>query len=573
MSFDPLFSSWVIALLCLPFGVFFWLEVKRRQKLLLLRLASLTLVFISVLGILLRPSLRGEMKGKGFMLLTPGFSKPKADSLLQKNPQLQVLRLNSAEEYPSSQVVLSHELPGKNIQYLLGEGLSSSSLDLLSSSYTFFPCDLPKGIVQLFMPAKVRMHQRNFVTGVFNASEPVKLKLMGPAEAEDSVKINPGLNTFRLSFHSKQPGLFLYSLISKNSSGSFSEKLPIEVTPERTLKILFVQKFPSAEVRYLKNYLTSRGHAVAVRTQTSKSNFNEEFSNMPRVQLSRLSSELLDSFDLIFLDTRSFAELSQGEKTILRNSIFNGLGLLLFIEDTPSKDSFFSIKTKAITTDTAHIKLADKFYVLPAAALEVGDQSSVSPVLRNDNRILTGYQFSGAGKIGFQLLRETYRVGLEGSTDDYAFIWSSLIEKLARAANRKFELSLNSRFPYFANEPVELSVISSGEKPSVLSGKAKLPLQEDVVVDDFWKGKGWPGTPGWHRFSASDSTILNYFVSDYSAWKSLRVVRQIQQTSLRQNDGSESPAASFPEKSPIPLLVFYLIFLVAAGFLWFAPKI
>ena len=98
------------------------------------------------------------------------------------------------------------------------------------------------------------------------------------------------------------------------SSTGLTEKLPIEVTAEQKLQILFPQKFPTAEARHLKNYLVEKGHSLALRYQTSKNIFKYEYANHDQIRMERLRVELLSSFDLVFIDSHVLGELSEVEK-------------------------------------------------------------------------------------------------------------------------------------------------------------------------------------------------------------------------------------------------------------------
>ena len=135
-------------------------------------------------------------------------------------------------------------------------------------------------------------------------------------------------------------------------------------------------------------------------------------------------------------------------------------------------------------------------------------------------------------------------------------------------------MNLTTDFPYYADEPLSVEIISSGIQPSLYEKKNSIPLTEDVIIDDYWHGKSWAGKPGWHQFSVSqDSTHLNYFVSNDDEWRALRIANQIRINKLTEaEDSKEKVAAQFFSK-PIPAVLFYIIFLFACGFLWLAPKL
>ena len=173
------------------------------------------------------------------------------------------------------------------------------------------------------------------------------------------------------------------------------------------------------------------------------------------------------------------------------------------------------------------------------------------------------------------LHNRAYRIRLEGNDDDYATVWSTLIGQTARTKEHMFTIALDSPFPYYPNEPISIEVISSGDEPSVYSRNSLLPLSEDVMVDDLWRGKTWADQAGWHQFLVKeDSTTLNYLVSANGEWNTLRTTNQIKLNELAQKSTGSSPErAKHYESTEIPDLVFFLTFLISSAFLWLAPKI
>ena len=272
--------------------------------------------------------------------------------------------------------------------------------------------------------------------------------------------------------------------------------------------------------------------------------------------------------------------MTVGEINGLKKSIRAGLGVIILMNHFPEKNKrindFFPSDFTRSKEDTVQVYLAgSKRYTLPVMPLKIPSSPALQVVTQANGRILSGYSHHGFGKIGFQLLLETYRISLQGDSDDYAYLWAPLIEKTARVENESFKLKLKNLLPYYPNEPLFLEVISSGTQPSVYADSTQLALTEDVILDDLWHGVSWAVKPGWHQFSINaDSSIFNHFVSDTSDLKALRRIHQQKENELA---ASTNPVAfHYHEKinfTPVPALLFYLMFLIAAGFLWLVPKI
>ena len=335
-----------------------------------------------------------------------------------------------------------------------------------------------------------------------------------------------------------------------------------------------------ANLRQLKNYLVEKGHALVLRYQTSRNISKYEYANHDQIRVERLTPELLASFDLVLMDSNVLNELSENEKNQLHQSVHAGLGMVILLNDLPGKgknlNHFLPFGSQRTPHDTVHIRFsASKLYTLPALPVEIASDPSIQPITQQGRRTLSGYWYSGFGKIAFQMLQETYRIRLEGNDDDYATVWSTLIGQTARTKEHMFTIALDSPFPYYPNEPISIEVISSGDEPSVYSRNSLLPLSEDVMVDDLWRGKTWADQAGWHQFLVKeDSTTLNYLVSANGEWNTLRTTNQIKLNELAQKSTGSSPErAKHYESTEIPDLVFFLTFLISSAFLWLAPKI
>jgi hypothetical protein len=574
LSFDPLLSWIVILILVLPvFAFSIWKEFRGNKRFRFFRLICLAIVLISILGILLRPFYSSKKEIAGSILLTPGFDPNKVDSLRRQNPKLEVIRTKDAETFPSSDELSSfQEFHSKSIKYILGEGLPQYASNSLKG-YHFFPAKMPNGIIELNMPEDIYESRRNSIHGVFNSPSNTILKLISPLGLEDSINFSKGTHSFDFSFQPKEAGLFVYKIQWQDADGnSSSENLPIEVKDEKKLKVLIVQKFPSAEMKYLKNFLAEKGHSVAMRSQTSKTNFNSEFVNMPQKDVSRFTPEMLRNFDLVILDAGSIKGLTEADKSIFKKAVSEGLGVILTEIDTKTT-GVFHIEGKPILKDSAKVKLGKNSYSLTTEQIEVATHSFIKPLIKNKTRILAGYLLVGAGKIGFQMLQETYKIASQGNHDDYASIWSTLVEKIARSQENNSAISLTSAFPYYVDEPLDFTVIASENHLKAESDGERVPLTEDVLIDDYWHGRAWAGNAGWHQFTTNDSAIFNFFVSTSDEWKSLRIANQLASTRMNQSESEPGKVLSTSVKKEIPSLMFFLAFILASGFLWLEPKI
>ncbi|CAN5454987.1 hypothetical protein BH09BAC3_BH09BAC3_15070 [soil metagenome] len=583
LTIDPVFPLWAIAIALIPAFIFFiWKELKSNQRFVGARIIAQLIVLFSIAGIVLRPSQQKEVRTSGILLLTEGYDNFTTDSLIKKYPTLKIVKTPGAEPFDNAEVMLEGQtIPTESdqIRFIAGEGLSPDLLALLPrKNFKFLSGKIPSGVTELFYSNPIIVNHSTIISGIINyTGTATTLKLTGSG-IEDSINLKgSGLTPFSFTIKPKQAGQFVYSLQTKDTS-VVNEQLPIEVLHEKKLTILFLQKFPTAETRYLKNFLAEQGHRIALRYQTSKSNFSYEYANMPSMSVGRLTPDLTQSIDLLFVDSSVLTELLPGEMTTLIDGIHNGLGMIIL--DLPEKEKtisrFLSLTFKPTKIDTLHIRLGSQAqYTLPIQPIDISSSRYIVPTMTHNNRIISGYGFKGAGRIGFTITRETYRVRLQGNTDDYAFIWSDLIEKTSRVKSNDFKVRIKNPFPFYPDQSLGVEVISANGSPTLLAGSTRLPIEEDVIIDDLWHAKTWAPNPGWHRLSIKeDSSRLNYFVSGKSDWNALRVVNNRSATKLAESDQEiKSIEHISSETREIPPLIFFLLFLFAAGFLWLAPKI
>jgi len=580
LNIQPLFPLWMIILGAIVLlGFLVWNEIGRKIRFLPARITAVVFMICSIVAWLLQPTRAVEKETTGVILLTKNYDLDKVDSLVKKYPELGVLRLNDANDFKNSRLIQSYELSDykSEIAFVVGDGLPAYGEEIISTSYTFIPGKLPIGVTQLVIPANVHVGQTAAVTGTINTEGSTTLILKGPGQAEDSVTLKgAGQKSFSLYFQSRQAGLFQYTLSMRDSLNNITEaQLPIEIKAEEKLNILFLQKFPTAEVRYLKNFLAEKGHAIIVRSQISKTNFHYEFSNRESIRIGRLTTELLEAVDLVLLGSESLNGLSASELKGLEQSCHQGLGAIVLFNSTDSKDKIplLNASAKSYEQDTVRLKGVSNSFVLPATPVSIV-APTITPVTVSSNRVLSGFVNLGAGKAGFQLLYETYRLLLEGKAFDYADVWSPLLEATTRQKSQQFKIQIENQFPYYNDESLSVSVIAANEEPVLKSESTLLPLQEDVIVDDYWHATTWAGKAGWHQFYTQDSTRLNYFVVPANDWQPLRIANQHKQHQSRSTSYSERTQRELISiAKPISRLLFFIVFLLASGFLWLAPKL
>ncbi len=581
ITFDPSVPLWLVGLLFVPATIFFlWKEWRRKLRFRTQRIVAVLIMMLMLAAIFLHPQSNLIRSGRT-LILTHGYNTRQIDSLMVEHADLRIVHTPEAEPYKNSRPLKSYfeviDLE-KSISFVAGEGLPLHVLALLDQrNFKFIPGEQPSGIVELSSPNHSIVNRQNSIAGTFrNVSGRHSILLTGPGGKEDSVTTTAnGTTSFDLSFTPRQAGPVLYTLTVKDNEGNvIEEKIPVVVDDFSPLTVLVVLSYPTFETTFLKNFIGSKGNRLVLRSQLSRNNFGYEYVNHHALRFSALTKDVLDQFDLLIADQATLQRLSKQESSVLKQSIQNGLGLLAIYDELPkqkTEDNFFPFQTISVKGDTTTIGGALKKQSLPVLPFRIVNKTPLQTVLRNDSGVLSGYTLSGKGKIGFQLMQQTYRLMLAGDTIAYGNLWSPLLERIARSDDQMESTEFTNAFPYYVDEPLHLKLISSEDSPTLLTDSVRISLREDVLLDDVWRTTVWPTTPGWHTIQTASGT-QNYYVYKADEWRSIALENQMKGnylTSVKEYADGEATN----EKRRIPALLFYAVFLTAAGFLWLAPKL
>ena len=572
ITFNPIANYWLI-ITCLMFLVGFlaFLEWRRQTKWFTLRLLASLLICISVAGLLLQPNTLRRYSANNSVLLTRNYDKGIVDSLTSTNVYT-FFKTPDAADYKMATVVSEPELFNEKYNYVIGDGLPEYVLHDSKIHFSYLTGKLPLGIVDWKAPEIYEPNNQNYIRGAIHIDCSTKLILQNTAGKLDSISFSkPGVFPFKFTVAPKQSGLFIYSLSIENKNGTEVSKFPVEVEEADPLRILFLQQYPSVEIRTLKNFLTKQHHKLITRTQLSKNNFKLEFNNWKQFQFDQLTPQSLDSLDLVILTSETSSSISQNELTILSSALMNGLGVVKLMDASESKSTQLSLALKTGASDTVQLTIAGEKFTFPVAPFTT--VNDLDTILASNNRVLSGFITKGLGKLGFQFLQETYRLALEDKEKQYASIWSPLLQNVSRFKNKAEGIRIKNHFPVYVDEPIYFDVISSTVKtPNVSINNTIIPLIENIMIDDYYHGKVWAANTGWNSLVGGHKK-KNFYVSDLNEWQALRIVQQQKINQVHSKKQSASNAPNQVEQRPIKLLFFFLLFVLGFGFLWLAPKL
>lgn len=580
MSLQPLLPLWAIVfgfvLLLAGLG---WLEIRRPGPWRNLRLTALVLALLSITGLLLRPSREQVRRENPILLLTTGFAENTVDSLLAEYPDWEVYRAPETGSYPKSiQLDDWVSLSGLDhrIGAIVGEGLPAYALEYMSEKHFRYSPTIQREGIQKIADKTYIEAQANEVNGTYFSNRGGRtLVLSGPGGKLDSIQLEEsGLQHFTLNFTPRSSGHWQYQVLEKDSAGQVvtEASLPLEVKPEKQIRVLILQAFPTFEIRYLKDFLADRGHAVAVRSQISRRNFRAEFANLPSRDLSRLNDALLDDFDLLLADAAAFSQINSNERYSLGLAVDRGLGFLGIINgESTDFQRWLGLINIGSRLDTVRL---ENGLSLPAYPLRTQPDRDWFVLQRSTNqRPVAAYFYESKGKIGFQAAQESYAYLLRGDSLAYAALWMPVLEGTMREAYPNYTIEILQDFPFYAGEPMDFRITANQPIEAVFVDSLEVPMQEHPDLQDVWYGRTWPDDPGWHHLEVGDEQ-LDFYVFQDGAWPSMRSAQNRQQTlNHARADEALITAQEIMMNVPISRIWWYILFLLSAGFLWLAPKL
>jgi len=427
------------------------------------------------------------------------------------------------------------------------------------------------------------------------------LYLDGPGGPVDSLDIAmPGATTFSLEAVPRQAGRYLYRLVLVEASGDTLAVEPFGVSVEVPvpLRVLVLQGAPRFETRHLKNWLAEEGGRIAIRSTISRDRYRTDFLNLSERDLSRLTPAVLRTFDVVILDGRVLAALSDTERRVLRMAVREeGLGVLLGpdllnLNDGPSEGFFQPFEGRPLDeAEQRRVRLTWENTVLassiPAEPYAIAPAWGVALLMQDEaGHGVAAMRMQGMGRVGLSLATETYRWVLEGNAGMHAAYWSRLLSALARPSRGADQWAVGTRGPVLRDEPVTLSLHTLDARPRglVFSTSATpdtVYLAQDPVERTRWHGTFWPRAAGWHRIAtaraeASGERSFWFYVHPPTSWKAVQAARKSTAT-MQFAEKRVSVSYEIERTGPltsvsVPMLWLFIPFFISCAGLWLEGK-
>jgi hypothetical protein len=586
--------SWTIIVLiicCLAAVFAVWKEYKRINRSHLVMRVAASLLAVAALALIILPVHYSKnvatLDDHGAILLTNGFE---ADSLANyKTTPIFTADKAIERSYPKAKLIRLDELksdsPAISKVHVFGYGLDAEQLDQLEGlPVAFHASAIPGGITTIGWRQKLKTGEALKVQGKYknDSPRPVKLVLNGLNTQLDTISISAkSIKDFELNTVPKNAGRAVYHVLTiKGKDTLTKENLPVEIDPVKPLKVLMLSASPDFETRFLKNWLSENGFAVAVRSTISKDKFSSEFVNLSPLKMDHLNTTMLDQFDLVIGDL----SVLKPEAAVLKQQVMQkGLGVIVRADSSSKASSWLqndfpversnvrnpppvSLVIKDKKGKSTPLKI-DPNFVRP----EPGTQPLVNDI---GNHVLVNSALAGEGRLIFTTVNNTFNWMLAGDKDDYSSFWSLLVSKGARKAPVTGNWSVLSSLPGI-DKPVQLQLTSASAPGQINADSSAIAPEQNLLIPFEWNATYWPSATGWHSVKQSNGQPEWWYVYGDNEWSSVKAAEKLSATAnYEKNYSDQSVTKQIHKKAQIdvPKIYFYLLLLLACGYLWVEGK-
>jgi len=524
------------------------------------------------------------------ILLTPGTLENEY-AFLHKQ-KVYTLDRTIAKRFPTVRLIsnpaeILAENPNHPVVMIYGYGLNASDLKQLGNSKIELPAPVtkfPDGVTAVNWTQNIKVGQSFQVQGTIkNNGKPYKLVLKGLNTSLDSIaiKTNPSIS-FSMNSLPKNPGRVIYNLIGlRDNDTLFNEQLPVTIEAAKPIKVLMLSAAPDFENKFLRTWLGNNNYAIASRAVITKGKIGQDYFNLERIDLSHITSSLLEKFDIVEADLSAIKALPSGENSALKQEVAKGMGLIIRADTVDDKSSSWVQNSFKVSRSTKQPPEELIIQNKKTTKLAIDNQlitpnNNIQPLVTDTHGdLIAAATLSGAGKLIFSTINNSYSWDLAGDHSDYSAYWSALINKAARKARAENSWSIATQFPV-PGEPAILLYHSTELSGSItINGSVVAPAQHPGIPFE-WGFTYRPSHVGWQHATSNNSVAFNWFVWPKNSFAALRAAENARITTEYASKSTKYASFSHSKLQKVEVEIskfyFYILLLVAATFLWVENK-
>lgn len=421
----------------------------------------------------------------------------------------------------------------------------------------------PKGITSIHWPKSVNENESWQLSGEVN-SEDVRLSWRTYNGESKEVAISQGKFAFKAK--SNSPGFFVHDLIQIIDGDTVINKIPINVHKSPEWGLLMILSYPNPEANYLKNYWVDKGRSFAMRTLISSDKYKTNFVNHPKIDLTNISSSLLNKFNFLYIDIPSWNRLSKEERaTVLTANRDNGLALILIPTDQGQS-----------ITGINHPAILDSYnQELPNEKTELKTYRFGETWInhKSDSVVLGKWRPSGVGIQYITAIQNSYPLLLSGATTYYQKLWSIILSKSYKNYHQESQLIYPNMmwddytydFNLLSHQPITSSI--------TIDDTVSVELLEAPFLDYNYniKYKSQQGTHTLH-IDQFDQNFTFYVHSPHS-WPLIKLNEIEKRINVAASQSSYNDSNQLTQYVPYSPLYWILLTMVGFALLWLDERI
>ncbi|WP_374604174.1 carboxypeptidase regulatory-like domain-containing protein [Arenimonas sp.] len=468
-----------------------------------------------------------------------------------------------------------------------GHGLPARDHDAATGlPLVFEPAPLPDGLHAIQAPATAMQGRSFTVRGRVQGLADGRVELQGPAGKTLASAQPDESGDFVLEGRAGLAGPTPFRLrwLDAQDSVVGTEALQLEVMAPARPRLLVLAGGPGPELKYLRRWAVDAGLELHTVIDVGG---GVQLGDRPLP----VNAATLSDFDLVVLDERSWRQLGAAARGQLRESVRDGLGVLLRITGPLPDSELASLREWGLVLEDSDAVRSLRWPETPvggtsvpkgigteapptsaAAAANPAPQLSRRPLklsardgrplhLAPDGEALVVWRNEGRGRIGATILSDSYRLWLSGRQSAFGQHWADSVQTLARARG---EDGAPAPAPAWQGERTMLCGLSDGDHVAGPDG-SEVTLAIDPASGASACAGYWPAQPGLHQLRRGGSR-LPLLVRDPDAYPAMIAYeRQAATKALAAQAPVVEPAQ---HDQPAPRWPWWLAWLLASAGLW-----
>lgn len=497
--------------------------------------------------------------------------------------------LEDAERVPDLATAL-RRYPGTRQVRIVGAGLEARDREAVRGrAVRFDPLALPRGIVRLDVPDRLSVGSDFRVAGKVEGVAKGSVELLDPAGQRIDTAALMQDGEFAVSGSARAAGPAAFRLRVRDAQRSVVESLdvPVWAHEEAAPRLLLLAGAPNPELKYLRRWASDAG--LSLHTQIAVGG-GLQLGDAPLA----LNAADFGRFDLVVLDERAWASLSERQRIAMGEGVRSGLGLLLRVGGPLTEATRRQLRGLGLAVsgggDSTPATLAvgdaggsdtpqgagpmgasesdDTPPALSRRTLRIEATDAV-PMLRDAaGTALAYWRAEGRGRVAIWPLTDSFRLALSGRDDVYGDLWSDAFATLARSQpGRAPQTGSDAR----VQQRVPICGVANAAQVVAPDGETTTLLPDPATGASPCAGY-WPRQAGWHLLKQGERS-WPFYVRTHDEAPGLRRAALRDATSNLTGESAIAPAmpssSSAPEKRGSPWPWFFAWLSISAALWWF----